>query len=583
MNEKINNLISNLKHQPGVYLMRDINNNVIYVGKAKDLYNRVSQYFLKPQSGKVFKMVQNVDYFETIITANEKEALILEMNLIQKYYPKFNILLKDDKHYPYIALKKENDPYIQIKRDDKDKKFIYFGPFPNSSAARDMINLLNQIFPLRKCKNIPSSPCLYYHLGTCLAPCINKIDQEVYDSLLSKIKSFLKGQNKDIYNSIKNKMLIHSENLEFERAEEYKKILDAIDHLNTKQNVEMFDKKNRDIFAFTSREKFISLAILNYREGLLLGKKTFVLEEFGDIEEEVSDLILQYYQKSPLPQEIAINNNKVIEILKNYLETTISEYSKGPIFDLIVTASKNASDALDQYFLSAKLDSEKLEMLEELGEVLSIPTPLHIELFDNSHIQGAFPVGVMVAFINGEASKKLYRKFRIEHSEARDDLMSMKEIIYRHYSRSVKEEKKLPDLILLDGGVNQINAVKHILEELELNIPIFGLFKNDKHQTKGLIDSEENIYEIKNKSLFFLLTRMQDEVHRYAITFHRSLRSKGINASIFDGVIGLGRKRIDLLEKRYLDINSLKNASVEELCQILPRDVAKNLFNKLHN
>lgn len=583
MNEKIKSLIQNLKHLPGVYLMHDKNDTVIYVGKAKDLFNRVSQYFLKPQSGKVFKMVQNVDYFETIITGNEKEALILEMNLIQKYYPKYNILLKDDKHYPYIALKKEKDPYIQIKRDDKDKKFVYFGPFPNGSAARDMINLLNQIFPLRKCKNIPSTPCLYYHLGTCLAPCINKIDKEVYDDLSAKIKAFLKGQNKDIYNSIKEKMLFHSDNLEFERAEEYRKILASIEHLNIKQNVEMFDKKNRDIFAFTSRENFVSLAILNYREGLLLGKKTFVLEQFGDIEEEVADLILQYYQKSPLPQEIVINNNKVIEILENYLETTILEINKGAIFDLVVTASKNASDAIDQYFLSAKLDTDKLEMLEELGSILKINTPLHIELFDNSHIQGAYPVGVMVAFINGEASKKLYRKFRIEHNEARDDLMSMKEIIYRHYSRSVKEDKKLPDLILLDGGVNQINAVKKILEELEIEIPVFGLFKNDKHQTKGLIDSDENIYEINNKSLFFLLTRMQDEVHRYAITFHRSLRSKGINASIFDNIPGLGRKRIELLEKRYLDINSLKNASVEELNQILPKEVAINLFDKLHN
>ena len=583
MTEKVKTCIANLKHLPGVYLMHDKDDNIIYVGKAKDLFKRVSQYFLRPQSGKVFKMVQNVDYFETIITANEKEALVLEMNLIQKYYPRYNILLKDGSHYPYIALKKKGNPILQIKRNDKDKNYDYFGPFPNSGAAFQTISLLNKVFPIRKCQTLPSSTCLYYHLGQCLGPCVNKIDDATFEQMREDIKSFMRGNNQKKKAEIKEKMLKASENLEFETANEYKKILDAIEHINVQQNVENSDKKDRDIFAFSSRQGYLALAVLSYRKGLLLGKQVFTVEEFGDNEEQVADLILQFYQKYPTPSEVVINNKNVIELIGDLLDASVVEMTKGKVHELVINAKENADNALDEYFLSARLDSNKLEMLEELGQIIDIPTPLHIELFDNSHIQGAFPVGAMVAFINGEPAKKLYRRFLINHEESRDDLASMKEVVYRHYKRLVDEEKKLPDLLLVDGGLNQINAAALALLEAGANVPLFGLYKNDKHQTSGLIDGSGKTYELNNKNLFFMLTRMQDEVHRFAINFHKEKRNKGMKVSILDDIPGLGEKRKEMLLRAYQDLNSLKNASIEEFSQILPDEVARALYNKLHN
>ena len=583
MTERIKVLIDNLKHLPGVYLMHDKDDKIIYVGKAKDLYKRVSQYFLRPQSGKVFKMVCNVEYFETIITANEKEALVLEMNLIQTHYPRYNILLKDGSHYPYIALKKKSDPILMIKRNDKDKNYDYFGPYPNSGAAYETINLLNKIFPIRKCQTLPSSTCLYYHLGQCLGPCINKIDDEVYNNIREDIKSFMRGNNQKQKNEIKQKMLAASENMEFEIANEYKKTLEAIEHINIKQNVEDHDKKDRDIFAFSSRNGFIALAVLCYRKGMLLGKQVFVVEEFGDNEEQVADLILQFYQKYPTPHEVIINNQNIIDSVSDLIDSSVISVTKGKLYELVINAKENADNSLDEYFLSARLDSNKLEMLEKLGLLLDIPTPLHIELFDNSHIQGAFPVGAMVAFINGEPAKKLYRRFLINHEEARDDLASMKEIIFRHYKRMVDENKKLPDLLLVDGGLNQIHAASISLLEAGANIPLFGLFKNDKHQTSGIIDGSGKIYPIEDKNLFFMLTRMQDEVHRFAISFHKEKRNKALKTSILDGVEGLGDRRKEKIYRAYPDLDSLKNASIEEFEQILPHEVAISLYNKLHN
>ena len=582
MTEKIKTLIANLKHLPGVYLMHNANGDIIYVGKAKDLYKRVSQYFLRPQSGKVFKMVQNVDYFETIITANEKEALVLEMNLIQTHYPRYNVLLKDGSHYPYIALKKKGDPILVIKRNNKDKNYDYFGPFPNSGAAYQTITLLNKIFPIRKCQTLPTSTCLYYHLGQCLGPCVNKIEEGVFENIREEIKSFMRGNNQKQKAEIKEKMMKASENLEFETAGEYKKILDAIEHINVQQNVENSDKKDRDIFAFASRRGYLALAVLSYRKGILLGKQVFIVEEFGDNEDQVADLLLQFYQKYPTPNEVVINNENVISNVEDLLDASVVNVTKGKVHELIINAKENADNALDEYFLSARLDANKLEMLEKLGNIIDIPTPLHIELFDNSHLQGSFPVGAMVAFVNGEPAKQLYRRFLINHEEARDDLASMKEVVYRHYKRLVDENKKMPDLLLVDGGLNQINAAALALLEAGANIPLYGLIKNDKHQTAGLIDGSGKVYELDDKNLFFMLTRMQDEVHRFAISFHKEKRNKSMKVTILDGIPGLGEKRKEMIYRAYSDLDSLKNASIEEFSQILPLDVATALYNKLH-
>ena len=582
MKERIALLIKNLKHLPGVYLMHDANDKIIYIGKAKDLYKRVSQYFLRPQSGKVAKMVFEAEYFETIICASEKEAFVLEMNLIQTHYPKFNILLKDDSHYPYIAIKKKGDPYLAIKRNNKDKNYDYFGPYPNATAAYNMIDLLNKIFPIRKCRNLAKETCLYFHMGQCLAPCVNKIDEKVLLSLREEIVAFMKGNNAKKKAEIKEKMLKASENLEFEQANEYKKIIDAIDHINAQQNVELTDKKDRDIFAYSEREGYLALVGLFYRKGILLGKKVFTVERFGELTEQVADLLLQFYEMSPIPSEIVINSKEVIDLLDDLLETSLVSVSKGKVHELVISANENATNALDEYFLTSKIDSNKIELLEELGNLIKIPTPNHIELFDNSHIQGSSPVGAMVAFVNGEPSKKLYRKFKIEHEEARDDLSSMKEIIFRHYSRLKASNSKYPDLILVDGGINQIKAASKALKEAEVDIPVFGLVKNDKHQTSSLMNINEENYNIENKNLFFLLTRMQDEVHRFAISFHREKRGKAMTSSLLDGVKGLGEKRKEMIYRAYVDINQLKQASLSELEQILPSEVAVALYNKIN-
>jgi excinuclease ABC subunit C len=377
-------------------------------------------------------------------------------------------------------------------------------------------------------------------------------------------------------------MIEASNNLEFEKANDLKKTLDAIDHVLAKQGVENKDHINRDVFAYTTRNGYLSLAILTYRKGLLLGKESYIVEEFGDNVEQISELIFQYYQTHSLPKEILMNIEGVSDILEGLLDTKFVSVTKGNLIELIEMANLNAVQSLDSHFMSARLTDDNSSLLEDLGNRLNIPTPYKIELFDNSHIQGDAPVGAMVVFINGEPLKKMYRKFNIEGKEKRDDYASMKEVMKRRYSRLIEEEAEMPDLILTDGGLGQIHAGSEVIQELGLKIPVFGLFKNDKHQTKGLMDNEGNVISLEdNKSLFFLLVRMQDEVHRFAITFHHQKRSKNFTKSILDDIAGLGPKRKQLILDHYTDIDSLKNATVEELSQYLPKDVATKIKEKI--
>lgn len=581
MTEKVRIAIPLIPRTPGVYLMKDADDNVIYVGKAKNLYKRVSQYFLRPQEGKVAKMAMNVDHFETIITKTEKEAFLLEENLIHTYYPRYNILLKDGKHYPYIALKKKNDPYLKIARDEKNKDYFYFGPFPTSSYAYEVIHLLNKLFPTRKCRNIPTTPCLYYHMGQCLGPCINKIDESVYEDLFNQIKSFLEGHDESIKKRLKEEMMAHAEKQEYEKANEIKQTLLAIDHVIAKQGVENKDHISRDVFAYTTRDGYISLAVLTYRRGILLGKEAFVVEQFGDTEEQISDLILQYYQSHSLPNEILLNIPSTKDILEEVYDVRVNSVTKGKLIELIEMANLNAKQELDSHFMSARLEDDTLSLLEDLGRRIHIKTPLRIELFDNSHIQGDASVGAMVVFINGQPVKNMYRKFNIEGNEKRDDYSSMKEVMKRRYLRLKENNESYPDLILTDGGLGQVHAGIDALKEINVEIPVFGLFKNDKHQTKGLIDKDGKVYPLDdNKSLFFLLVRMQDEVHRFAIGFHHQKRSKNATKGILDDIKGLGDKRKALISEHYPSIDALKNASIEELSQLVPNDVAKQIKEK---
>lgn len=583
MTEKVKVAIPLLPKKPGCYLMHDASGKVIYVGKAKNLYNRVSQYFLRPQVGKVAAMVSHVDYFETIITHSDKEAFILEMNLIHQYYPRYNILLKDGKHYPYIALKKKNDPYLKISRDEKDPNYYYFGPYPTSSYAYKVINLLNKIFPTRKCRNIPSTPCLYYHMGMCLGPCVNQISEEKNNELFEQIKSFLNGTSNEIKIQYKERMAKATENLEFEKAQECKDILDAIDHIVSKENVEDKEHISKDVFGYTIREGYLSLSVLTYRKGILLGQESFIVELFGDVIEQVSDLIFQYYENHQKPQQIVVNSQQILDILSSVLDVKIVSASRGKNMEAVSIANLNAQQSLDSHFMSARLTDSNLELLENLGHKINIETPYRIELFDNSHIQGDSPVGVVVVFINGEPVKKMYRKFNIEGKEKRDDYASMKEVMTRRYSRLKENNETMPDLILTDGGLGQIHAGCEVINELGLNIPVFGLFKNDRHQTKGLMDQEGNVISLDDdKSLFFLLVRMQDEVHRFAISFHHQKRSKNFTKSILDDIPGLGSKRQQLILSHFSDLDSLKNATVEELSQYVPKEVAISIKNKIN-
>lgn len=584
MTEKVRVAIPLIPRRPGCYLMKDKDDKVIYVGKAKNLYNRVSQYFLRPQSGKVQAMVSHVDHFETIITKTDKEAFLLEHNLIHTYYPRYNILLKDGKHYPYIALKKKNDPYLKIARNDKDKNYYYFGPFSTSGYAYKVIDLLNKIFPTRKCRNIPSTPCLYYHMGMCLGPCINNIDEKTNDELFTNIKTFLEGHNDKVVRNLKEKMLAASEAQEYEKAQDIKVTLDAIEHILDKQGVENKDHVSRDVFGFTSRDGYLSIGILTYRRGILLGKESYIVEEFDDLTEQIATLIYQYYENHSKPSEILINNELVAKEIGDVLDVKVNYVSKGNLIEVIEMASLNAKQSLDSHFMSARLSDDNNALLEDLGNRLHIATPYHIELFDNSHIQGDSPVGAMVAFINGEPLKKMYRKYNIEGKEKRDDYASMKEVMRRRYSRAKENNDSMPDLILTDGGLGQVHAGVEVIEELGLTIPVFGLFKNDKHQTKGLIDKDGNVISLDdNKALFFLLVRMQDEVHRFAISFHHQKRSKSFTKSILDDIEGLGDKRKQIIKDHYLDIDDLSKATVEELSQYVPKEVAERIVNKVRD
>ena len=585
LSEKLKRLIALLPEKPGVYQMKDAADKIIYIGKAKNLKKRVSQYFLRPQSGKVAAMVSHVDHFDFIIVGSDREAFILEMNLIQTHYPRYNIMLMDDSHYPYIALKRHNDPFLKIARSSKDPKYFYFGPFPSSSSANDTLRLLNKIYPTRKCRSIPKKPCLYYSMGQCLAPCIHDLDPEETNRLYFEIKKFLGGDNSEVKADLKRRMAEASERLDFETAAEYKKTLDALEYTSSKQTVELTaDSTPRDVFAFAEREGYRSLAILTYRRGMLLGKTSHVVASFGEIEEQMAELILQYYQNHDLPKEVVARFEGLKEELQSVYDVEVLSPKEGRLLEMIHIAELNARQSLDAHFMTARLEDDNLALLEELGKLLSIPTPYRIELFDNSHLQGSSPVGAMVCFINGSPAKKMYRKFHLSEEDAGDDYHSMVEITSRRYGRLVEEQLDLPDLILTDGGLPQVHATLEGLRKAGADIPVYGLFKNDKHQTEGLIDREGNKYPIDQKSpLFFLLMRMQDEVHRFAISFHRQQRSKAMAASIFDGVPGLGEKRREMLRKHYPTLEALLNAPLSEFLQILPSESANALYEKLHN
>lgn len=576
--------VSLLPDVPGSYQMKDANGTIIYVGKAKSLLKRVKQYFTRPQVGKVARMVAEIRDFDIIETTSEKEALLLEISLIHKYYPKYNIMLMDDKMYPFIALKKKEDPYLKIARSDKEKGYYYFGPFPNSSYAYKMIDMLNKIYPLRKCKNIPSKPCLYYHMNQCMAPCIKKIEEKEYKEIVTNITRFLNGDVEGVTSQLKSKMKECAEKLEFEKANEYKKLLDAIKVTTSSQKIIFPDHVSRDIVSYSIREGYICVVFLLYRKGVLLGKKNYVVELEDDLDDFLEDVIIQFYEKNTdKPKELIVPNEGICEVLQQALGCKVLSPSRGKKKDLLAMAFENSKQMLDQHFQTARLEDDVLALLEELKNKLGLrKTPLDIELYDNSHTQGYEPVGAMVKYINGEKAREQYRKYKITQPNPQDDLASMREVLTRRFTRLKEENGKFPDLIILDGGMTQCQIGLQVKEELGVDVPLAGLEKNDKHETDTLInaDTGEEIPLERNSPLFFLLMRMQDEIHRFAITYHRGKREKAMYKTIYDDIKGVGEKRKQQLLSSYPTIESLEGVKEEELSQIVPKEVAFEILKK---
>jgi len=573
---------------PGCYLMHDKKGTIIYVGKAKKLKRRLSSYFNREHTGKTKKLVSEIVDFEYIVTNSETEALVLELNLIKKYDPKYNILLRDDKTYPYIELTNEKYPRLLVVRNINKKKNKHkriYGPYPNVYAARKTVNLLNRIYPLRKCVNMPKDVCLYYHIHECLGYCKKSISTETVDKIVNEIIYFLNGNYDKVINKIKEEMETASEALNFEKAKELKELIDYINITLIKQKVDLHDNVDRDIFGYYVNNGYISFQVFFLRGGKLVERDSHIHPIVGEINEELEEFISRFYEKDNLkPKEILVPNilEGSIEILKSVLEINVLVPKKGEKKKLLDMAIQNAKISLEKKFQLIEKDEQRTVLAnEELGNILNIENLNRVEIFDNSNIFGNFNVSGMVVFENGKPNKNEYRKFSISEQK-NDDFNTMKEVIYRRYFRLLKERKTMPDLIIVDGGKNQITATKEVINDLNINIPICGLVKNNKHRTSDLMDNNYNIVNIdRNSNVFHLLTRMQDEVHKYTINYHRQIRSKGSLESILDSVEGIGNVRKKQLLKKYGSLKKIKELSVEQLNEILPLEVAKNLCSLL--
>lgn len=581
--DKIKEKLKLLTTEPGCYLMKDETGKVIYVGKAKNLKRRVSSYFNREHTGKTKALVQNIKDFEYIVTASEVESLLLEINLIKKYSPKYNILLKDNKSYPYIEITDERYPRLIISRPRKIKghKGKLFGPYPNASAARQTVQLLNRIYPFRKCHTMQKKVCLYYHIGQCLGYCEKKIDKQVIKEMISEVTSFLHGNYDEVRMKIKSLMIDASNKLNFERAIEYKQMLEYIDTVLEKQKISLNDNVTRDVINYYVKNDYISFQVLHLRDGRINMRDGEVFPLIDDVKDTLSYFVTSFYDKNDVPKEVLVTEEFDCDLLENAINTKFIVPQKGVKKQLVEMAYENAKIVLDEKFeLIVRDDKRTFGANEALGKLIGIPNLKRIETFDNAHLFGTFTVSGMVVFTNGKPDKKEYRKYKIT-SGSKDDYHTMQEVIYRRYYRVLHDKLEKPDLIIVDGGIIQVHAAKEVLDNLYLDIPVLGLKKNDKHTTTALI-SEDKEYEIdKTSDVFHLLTRIQDEVHRFTINYHKDIRSKGSLSSILDNVPGIGAKRKKELLKKYKTITKLKSLTKEELATVLPDNVAENLYEFL--
>ena len=588
MNNTIKHKLELLPDSPGCYIHKDKNGSIIYVGKAKNLKNRVRSYFRGSHDTKTELLVSEIEDFEFIVTESNTEALLLEINLIQENKPKYNIRLKDDKSYPYIKISNETYPRLLITRQVKKQDGLYFGPYPDSGAATEIKRLLDRLFPFKKCTNPANKVCFYYHLGQCNAHTICQTDQAYWDGLKEDVKNFLNGKDDKIINQLREKMTKASEHMEFERAAEYRDLIQAIGLLRTKQRVMHQDLMDRDIFGYYVEKGWMCVQVFFVRQGKLIQRDVNLFPYYNEPEEDFLTYMGQFYRDSKhfLPKEIFIPQDIDEELVKALVDVKVVKPQKGEKKQLVNLATKNARVSLQQKFDLLEKDMKKTQgAIENLGDLLHIPKPVRIEAFDNSNIQGTSPVSAMVVFVDGKPSKKDKSKYKIKTEVGPDDYASMREVIYRRYSRVLKDGLTPPDLIIIDGGQGQVNAAREVIKErLGLDIPIAGLQKNDKHQTHELLfgDPLQVIDLPRNSEEFFLLHRIQDEVHRFAITFHRQLRSKNSFSSKLDGIAGLGPKRKQALLKHFKNLTNIQEADIDDIVNCgIPRNVAELVKEKL--
>ena len=576
-----------LPDKPGCYLMKNKDNVIIYVGKAKKLKRRVSSYFNRVHTGKTAKLVSEIVDFEYIVVETETESLILEINLIKKYDPKYNILLRDDKSYPYIELTNDNVPRLSIVRHlgRKKNKDRLYGPYPNVTAARGVVNLLNRIYPLPKCRTFPKKTCLYYHIGECLGYCVYKIEEDKIKQMEKEIIEFLKGNFDHVNDKLTKEMINYSNNLEFEKAKEIKELLDYIKITLTKQKIEV-DNVDRDVIGYYEFKGYLSIQVFFIRNGRIQGRISKIIEIVDEIDEELTRFIAHFYTKEVLvPKEILVPDIVDNKLLEGYLNTHILIPQKGMKNKLIEMANENAKIKIEDDYELIKKDLDRTYNANiELMNILNMDKLDRIELFDNAHLFGTYNVSGMVVFKNGNPAKNDYRKYKISVDQ-NDDYGTMREVIYRRYFRVLRDDLERPDLIIVDGGIGQINVAREVLKSLNMNIKVVGLKKDNKHTTEALLanDPIEEISIDKKSNLFYYLERMQDEVHNFTISYHKQIRSKGAISSILDNIEGIGEVRKKELLKKYKTITKLSEVSIEELDKILPHNVSINLKEALED
>ena len=568
-----------LPDSPGSYQMRDGNGTIIYVGKAKNLKNRVRSYFHGAHNAKTTRLVSEIRDFTYIITSSELEAFVLEINLIKEYNPKYNIALTDDKTYPYVALTNELHPRLIVTRNKRKKgEARYFGPYPNVGAARDTVNLLNRLYPLRKCSHIPDKECLYYHMNQCLGPCIIK-EQFDYSIYKNKIASFLNGDAEDILKELNEKMDAASNSLEFEKAIEYRDLIESIKNTIKRQKISINDLTARDYVGIYEDNGDLSINIIITRLGSIVQNHQTIINSYDEKEDEVLSYLRQFYEINEKPKEIGISGIN-IENIEEMLEIPFVDIKLGKKKELLDMAVYNAKYNLENKRNIYKNQVlKRVETIDRLGELLGINPPMRIEAFDNSNLFGEYPVSGMVCYINGKPAPKEFRKYHIKTVVGANDYESMKEVIYRRYLRLVMENSTLPDLIVMDGGEIQVHAAKEVLDGLNLNIPVMGIQKDDHHKATIIFFNEKLIPLDKNDPVFLLLADISQRVHDFAISFFRSQKAKGFFQSRLDEIEGLGPKRKEALIKYFTTIDNVKNASEEELKKAgMPSNLAHKIY-----